>query len=141
MEVVLGKEEATALYDIAKLYEANAIADTAKAGYSPRMFLSNKGTTLGLPISQSYEAFKNRFVTAMLSTGNSFPKLKAALARNALPGDINKVYNQMAKDMFLTRTGITALAHQASSDPEFSAELIKMAREYDAKEGLNLEEK
>jgi len=141
MEVVLGKEEATALYDIAKLYEANTIADTAKVGYSPRMFLSNKGTTLGLPIAQVSEAVKNRFVTAMLSTGNSMPQLKAALARNALPGDINKVYNQMAKDMFLTRTGITALAHQASSDPEFSAELIKMAREYDAKEGLNLEEK
>lgn len=140
IKVVLGEEEAMRLYDMAKAYQANAITTKATPGFTPRMFLSNKGATLGLPIGKVTESVKNRLVTAMLSNERSFPMLRSALARNSLPGGVNAAYNKMAKEMFLTRTGITALAYQASSDPDFSAELVKMAKEFSKKEGLNLEQ-
>jgi hypothetical protein len=140
IKVVLGEEEAMRLYDMAKLYQANAITTKATPGFTPRMFLSDKGATLGLPIGKVTESVKNRLVTAMLSNERSFPMLRSALARNSLPGGVNAAYNKMAKEMFLTRTGITALAYQASSDPDFSAELVKMAKEFSKKEGLNLEQ-
>jgi hypothetical protein len=82
------------------------------------------------------ESTRNRFITAMLSSGINSNSLKTALARNAIPGKANDAYNQMAKQMFLSRTGATALAHQASSDPEFSAELINMAKQFDEKQNL-----
>jgi hypothetical protein len=44
----------------------------------------------------------------------------------------------MFKNAFTTRQGITALANQASSDPEFSAELQNALREFDKKENLQL---
>jgi hypothetical protein len=140
IKVVLGEEEAMRLYDMAKAYQANAITTKATPGFTPRMFLSDKGATLGLPIGKVTESVKNRLVTAMLSNERSFPMLRSALARNSLPGGVNAAYNKMAKEMFLTRTGITALAYQASSDPDFSAELVKMAKEFSKKEGLNLEQ-
>ena len=140
IKVVLGEEDALRLYDMAKLYQANAITTKATPGFTPRMFLSNKGATLGLPIGKVTESVKNRLVTAMLSNERSFPMLRSALARNSLSGGVNAAYNKMARDMFVTRTGLTALAYQASSDPDFSAELVKMAKEFSKKEGLNLEQ-
>jgi hypothetical protein len=66
--------------------------------------------------------------------------LKSALARNALPGEVNDAYVKMFKGAFATRQGIMALANQASSDPEFSAELQNAVREFEEKEGLDLGE-
>ena len=140
IKIVLGEEEALRLYDMAKLYQANAITTKATPGFTPRMFLSDKGATLGLPIGKVTDSVKNRLVTAMLSNERSFPMLRSALARNSLSGGVNAAYNKMARDMFVTRTGLTALAYQASSDPDFSAELVKMAKEFSKKEGLNLEQ-
>lgn len=138
LQTVLGKEEADFLYDLAATAEANAIADVAKTGSTFRMIGSPQGATVILPIQKMVESTRNRFITAMLSSGINSNSLKTALARNAIPGRANDAYNQMAKQMFLSRTGATALAHQASSDPEFSAELINMAKQFDAKQ---LEEK
>jgi len=85
---------------------------------------------------------KNRLITAMLSSGSQrnalMIALKNGLSKTAMPGAVNDVYNKMAKEMFLTRTGLTALAHQASSDPEFSAEITNMAKEFNEKQGLDL---
>ena len=136
LQTVLGKEEADFLYDLAATAEANAIADVAKTGSSFRMIGSPQGATVILPIQKMVESTRNRFITAMLSSGINSNSLKTARARNAIPGKSNDAYNQMAKQMFLTRTGATALAHQASSDPEFSAELINMAKQFDEKQNL-----
>ena len=136
LQTVLGKEEADFLYDLAATAEANAIADVAKTGSSFRMIGSPQGATVILPIQKMVESTRNRFITAMLSSGINSNSLKTALARNAIPGKANDAYNQMAKQMFLSRTGATALAHQASSDPEFSAELINMAKQFDEKQNL-----
>lgn len=136
LQTVLGKEEADFLYDLAATAEANAIADVAKTGSSFRMIGSPQGATVILPIQKMVESTRNRFITAMLSSGINSNSLKTALARNAIPGKSNDAYNQMAKQMFLSRTGATALAHQASSDPEFSAELINMAKQFDQKQNL-----
>lgn len=136
LQTVLGKEEADFLYDLAATAEANAIADVAKTGSSFRMIGSPQGATVILPIQKMVESTRNRFITAMLSSGVNSNSLKTALARNAIPGKANDAYNQMAKQMFLSRTGATALAHQASSDPEFSAELINMAKQFDKKQNL-----
>lgn len=136
LEIVLGKDESEKLYDIAKLYEANAISNVKTKGFEPRLSSINKTMVLGIPIGKLASSVKNRYITAMLGTGSQLDFLKSALARNALPGAVNDAYNKMAKDIFLTRTGITALAHQASSDPEFSAELTNMARDFKEKQGL-----
>lgn len=136
LQTVLGKEEADFLYDLAATAEANAIADVAKTGSSFRMIGSPQGATVIFPIQKMVESTRNRFITAMLSSGVNSNSLKTALARNAIPGKANDAYNQMAKQMFLSRTGATALAHQASSDPEFSAELINMAKQFDEKQNL-----
>ena len=138
LQTVLGKEEADFLYDLAATAEANAIADVAKTGSTFRMIGSPQGGTVIVSLQKMVEATRNRFLTAMLSSGVNSNMVKSALAKTAIPGKANDAYNQMAKQMFLSRTGATALAHQASSDPEFSAELINMAKQFDAKQ---LEEK
>jgi hypothetical protein len=142
LEIVLGKEEAQKLYDIARLYEANIIANTSAPGFNPRFTATNKGVILGLPIGQMGLSTKNRFITGMLSSDSQrnalMIALKNGLSKTAMPGAVNDVYNKMAKEMFLTRTGLTALAHQASSDPEFSAEITNMAKEFNEKQGLDL---
>jgi hypothetical protein len=138
LEIVLGKEEAQGIADIARLNNANIITDTSATGFAPRFTATNNAVILGIPFGQLASSVRNRYITAMLSSGSQRNTLKRALARNAMPGAVNKAYNDMARDMFLTRTGLTALAHQASSDPEFSAELTNMAKQFKEKESLNL---
>jgi len=75
----------------------------------------------------------------MLSAGSKKHSVRTALANNSLPGGVNEAYNQMAKEMFMTRTGVEALAHQASGDPEFSAELTNMVKDFKEKQGLDIE--
>jgi hypothetical protein len=137
LETVLGKSDADFIYDLAKSYEANIITDVSKSGFAPRTMGSDKGgLTVILPLGQVASSVRNRYIAAMLSTGSKRHSLKAALARNALPGGVNNAYNEMFKELFLTRTGVTALAHQASSDPEFSAELLNTAKEFSQKQGI-----
>jgi hypothetical protein len=136
LQTVLGKEEADFLYDLAATAEANAIADVAKTGSTFRVIGSPQGGTVIVSLKNMVDASRNRFITAMLSSGINSNMVKSALAKSAIPGTANNAYNQMAKQMFLTRTGATALAHQASSDPEFSAELINMAKQFDEKQNL-----
>ena len=138
LEVVLGQEQARELYDIARLYEANIVTNTSAAGFNPRFVATNRGVVLGLPLGQLLLSTKNRIITGMLSSASQRNALKKALSKTAMPGVVNDAYNKMAKEMFLTRTGLTALAHQASNDPEFSAELTNMANEFQEKEGLDL---
>lgn len=138
LEIVLGQDQARELYDIARLYEANIVTNTSGAGFNPRFVATNKGVILGVPLGQISLSAKNRIITGMLSSGPQRNFLKKALLKTAMPGGVNDAYNKMAREMFLTRTGITALAHQASNDPEFSAELTNMANEFQEKEGLEL---
>jgi hypothetical protein len=138
LEIVLGKEEAQGIADIARLNNANMITDTSATGFAPRFTATNNTVILGIPFGQLASSVRNRYITGMLSSGSQRNTLKKALAKNAMPGAVNKAYNDMARDMFLTRTGLTALAHQASSDPEFSAELTNMAKQFKEKQSLNL---
>jgi len=139
LELVLGEEQAKAIADIARLNNANVITDTSTSGFAPRLTATNNTVILGIPFGQLGSSVKNRYITAMLSSGSQRNALTRALSRNAMPGAVNKAYNDMAKEMFLTRAGLTALAHQASSDPEFSAELTNAAKKFKEKEGLQPE--
>ena len=137
LEIVLGKEEAQGFVDISRLYNANMITDVSATRIVPRITATNNGVILGIPFGQIVSSVRNRYITAMLSSGSQRNALKRALAKNAMPGAVNKAYNDMAKEMFLTRTGLESLAHQASSDPEFSAELTNMAKQFKEKQGIN----
>lgn len=141
LETVLGQKDAQFIYDLAKVYEGNTIADVAAKGSNLRTMRSGGATTFVLPITPVISAAKNRYLAAMLSTGSERYGLKSALARNALPGEVNDAYVKMFKGAFATREGIMALANQASSDPEFSAELQNAVREFEEKEGLDLNSK
>jgi len=138
LETVLGQKDAQFIYDLAKVYEGNTIADVAAKGSNLRTMRSGGSTTFVLPITPILSTARNRYLAAMLSTGSERYGLKSALARNALPGEVNDAYVKMFKGAFATRQGITALANQASSDPEFSAELQNAVREFEEKEGLDL---
>jgi hypothetical protein len=138
VETVLGQKDAQFLYDLAKVYEGNTIIDVAAKQANLRTGISNRNVTGIVSITPTLSRAKNRYLAAMLSTGSERYGLKAALARNALPGEVNDAYAKMFKGAFLTRQGITALANQASSDPEFSAELQNALKEFEEKEGLDL---
>jgi hypothetical protein len=135
-EIVLGESDAQFIYDLAKVYQGNTITDAAAKSSGLRTIGTEKGATFIVPIGPIFAAGKNRYLAAMLSTGSDRYGLKRALARNALPGEVNDAYVKMFKGAFTTRQGITALANQASSDPEFSAELQNALREFNEKENL-----
>ena len=138
LETVLGQKDAQFLYDLAKVYEGNTIADIAAKGSNLRMISGGGGVTVIAPVVPIISGLRNRYIAAMLSTGSERYGLKSALARNALPGEVNDAYVKMFKGAFATRQGIMALANQASSDPEFSAELQNAVRDFEEKEGLDL---
>lgn len=140
LEIVLGQKDAQFLYDLAKVYEGNTITDIAAKASNLRTIKNQGGTTYVLPITPILTAVKNRYLAAMLSTGTERYGLKSALARNALPGEVNDAYVKMFKGTFMTRQGITALANQASSDPEFSAELQNALKDFNEKEGLQFKQ-
>jgi hypothetical protein len=135
---VLGEEDANYLFDLAKVYEGNTIRTAASNNVSARAITTPSGPTVVFPLTQVAGSIRRRYLAALLGKGSEKHGLKKALAKNALPGDVNDAYNRMFKNAFLTRQGLTSLAHQASSDPEFSAELVRAAREFEEKEGLNL---
>lgn len=136
IEIVLGKNEADKLYDIAKLFEAAKITDTSSPNFPARTMVSSKGgvTVIAL-LAQAKDSIRNRYIAAMLGNEKNTEKIRRALSKN-FPGGVNDAYNDIFRDLFLTRTGVTALAHQASSDPEFSAELLNTAKEFSQKQGI-----
>lgn len=142
LESVLGKEDARFLYDLAKTYDANTLIDLSKKS-DARLIAGKEGISVYLTTGLASKG-RNRLLAAMLSSGSKrrgfLHSLKTSLNRNALPGGVNEAYNQMFKEAFLTRNGITALAHQAAQDPEFSAELTNMAKEFRMKEGIDMPE-
>jgi len=139
VETVLGQKDAQFFYDLAKVYEGATIADVTAKGFNGRLIGSPTGGTYILPITPIISKARNRYLAAMLTTGSDRYGLKSALARNALPGEVNDAYLKMYKNAFLTRQGLTALANQASSDPEFSAELQRAVKEFEEKEGLEVD--
>lgn len=134
LETILGKQDAQFLYDLAKTYDANALVDLSKKA-DARLIAGREGVSVYLTTGLASKA-RNRMLAAMLSSGSKRHGLKSALSRNALPGAVNDAYNQMFREAFLTRSGMTSLAHQASQDPEFSAELTNMANDFKTKQGL-----
>lgn len=138
IRTVLGEQDADFLFDLAKVYEGNTIRNVSATSLNPRGLVSPAGATVVLPISQVAGPIRRRYLAALLGTGTERYGLRNALANNALPGNVNEAYTKMFKNAFLTRQGLTALANQASNDPEFSAELVRAAREFEEKEGLNL---
>jgi len=90
-----------------------------------------------LPLSQIAGPLRRRYLAAVLGTGTDRHGLRNALAKNALPGDVNDAYVRMFKNAFLTRQGFTALANQAKDSPEFTAELVRTAKEFQQQEELN----
>ena len=141
LEVVLGRKKAENLYNLAKVHEGNTLIDFGAKTVDARVVGSPTGGTIVLPIIPIISDLRNRYITAMLSTGSDRYGLKKALARNALPGEVNDIYVKMFNNTFMTREGIMALSHQASSDPEFSAELQNAMIEFDKKEGLQIDRK
>ena len=139
LEIVLGKDDADFLVDLARTYESNAITNVRSKGYAPKGVISTGTSFFYVPIGNMTDYVRNRYLAAMLSSGSNMKSLRLALANNSLPGGVNQAYEKMAKDMFMTRQGVEALSYQASGDPEFSAELTNMAKEFKKKQGLAME--
>lgn len=138
LEAVLGEDDANFWYDLAKIYDANTPIDLSKSS-DARLIAGKEGVSVFLTTGLASK-LRNRILASMLSTGSKRHRLKTALARNALPGGVNDAYKEMFREAFLTRQGLTALGYQASQDPEFSAELTNMAREFRQKEGIDAPE-
>ena len=139
LEIVLGKNDADFLVDLARTYQANKISNIKLKGFEPKGIASTGTSFFYIPLGQITGYARNRYLAAMLSAGSKKHSVRTALANNSLPGGVNEAYNQMAKEMFMTRTGVEALAHQASGDPEFSAELTNMVKDFKEKQGLDIE--
>jgi len=137
LEIVLGEDKAQEIYDLAKAWEGVKIPDIKAKGSGIRTVGGLDWLNVVVPIGSMVSNLRNRYIAGLLATGTQRYGLKSALARNALPGEINDIYLKIFKDMFTTRQGITGLANQASSDPEFSADLQNRLREFNKKQGLN----
>jgi hypothetical protein len=139
LEIVLGQDGADFLVDLARTYESNAITNVRSKGYAPKGIVSTGTSFFYVPIGNMTDYARNRFIAAMLHSGSNMKALRSALANNSLPGGVNQAYEKMAKEMFMTRQGIEALSYQASGDPEFSAELTNMVKDFKEKQGLEIE--
>lgn len=137
---ILGKEKATEIYDIAKLSQGYKIKDTAPTEMNPRIVMSSgnvknfMGISFLAPIGKLTTKAQNRMLAEGLANGSSSNRLRSALARNALPGDVNEAYLEMFKSAFKTRQGVTSLVRMAEGDPEFSAELQQAAKDFEEQE-------
>jgi hypothetical protein len=137
INIVLGDTEGGTLLDIARVYESSKLPQIGAKPIAPRMIASKEGINAVIPLAQVAGPIRRRYIAALLGTGTNMAMLRDSLVKNALPGNTNELYKKMMKNLFMTRQGVTALAHQASSDPEFSAELVRAAREFEQKEGAN----
>ena len=127
INTVLGADSGTALYDLAKLYQANTIKEVNKTGVMPRVVVSSRNVSAFAPIAKLTTSARNRFLAYALANGSSSNGVRSSLARNAMSGDVNDAYVKMFQSAFKTRQGLTFLARQAYEDPEFSFELEQAA--------------
>jgi hypothetical protein len=132
VKTVLGKETATSLYDLAKLYQGNTIKTAAETSSGLRVIASPSGATFIAPISKLTLAARNRILATALANGSSSNRLRAAIAGNALPGNVNDAYLDMFRSAFKTRQGVTAILKQAGDDPELAYEMIEAGKEMEA---------
>jgi hypothetical protein len=137
INTILGADSGTALYDLAKLYQANTLKELNKTGTMPRVVVSSRNVSAFAPIAKLTTNARNRFLAYALANGSESNGVRSALARNALPGNVNDAYVKMFQSAFKTRQGITFLARQASEDPEFSFELEQAAKDFEEKERAN----
>jgi len=137
INTILGADSGTALYDLAKLYQANTLKELEKTGAMPRVVLSSRNISIFAPISKLTTSGRNRFLAYALANGSESNGLRSALARNAMSGNVNDAYVKMFESAFKTRQGLTFLARQASEDPEFSFELDQAAKDFEEKERAN----
>jgi hypothetical protein len=132
MKIVLGKENATSLYDLAKLYQGNTIKNAAASASGLRVIASPSDVTVIAPITKLTLAARNRILASALANGSSSNRLRAAIAGNALPGTVNDAYLNMFRSAFTTRQGVTAILKQAGDDPELAYEMIEAGKEMEA---------
>jgi hypothetical protein len=137
INTILGADSGTALYDLAKLYQANTLKELNKTGAMPRVVASTRNVGVFYPIAKLTTSGRNRFLAYALANGSESNGVRSALARNALPGNVNDAYVKMFQSAFKTRQGLTFLAKQASEDPEFSFELEQAAKDFEEKERAN----
>ncbi len=138
INTVLGNDMATRIYDIAKLYQGYGIREASQKDLNARIVASSKAVNVLLPIAKLTTYARNRLLAEGLANSSGSNRLRAALARNAMPGDVNDAYMEMFKSAFKTRQGLTSLMRQASGDPEFSAELQQAAKDFEEREKQNL---
>lgn len=138
INTVLGNDMATRIYDIAKLYQGYGIREASQKDLNARIVASSKAVNVLLPIAKLTTYARNRLLAEGLANSSGSNRLRAALARNAMPGDVNDAYMEMFKSAFKTRQGLTSLMRQASGDPEFSAELQQAAKDFEEQEKQNL---
>lgn len=134
INTVLGNDMATRIYDIAKLYQGYGIREASQKDLNARIVASSKALNVLLPIAKLTTYARNRLLAEGLANSSGSNRLRAALARNAMPGDVNDAYMEMFKSAFKTRQGLTSLMRQASGDPEFSAELQQAVKDFEEQE-------
>lgn len=134
INTVLGNDMATRIYDIAKLYQGYGIREASQKDLNARIVASSKAVNVLLPIAKLTTYARNRLLAEGLANSSGSNRLRAALARNAMPGDVNDAYMEMFKSAFKTRQGLTSLMRQASGDPEFSAELQQAVKDFEEQE-------
>jgi hypothetical protein len=137
INTILGADSGTALYDLAKLYQANTLKEVNKTGAMPRVVVSSRNVSAFAPIAKLTTSARNRFLAYALANGSSSNGVRSSLARNAMPENVNDAYVKMFQSAFKTRQGLTFLARQASEDPEFSFELEQAAKDFEEKERAN----
>ena len=137
INTVLGADSGTALYDLAKLYQANTLKEVNKTGVMPRVVVSSRNISAFAPIAKLTTSARNRFLAYALANGSSSNGVRSSLARNAMSGDVNDAYVKMFQSAFKTRQGLTFLLRQASEDPEFSFELEQAAKDFEERESAN----
>lgn len=128
VEAVLGPDTSQFLYDLAKVNNANQVKVVTQgeplrftAGMSGVSFYLANGVSRGI---------RNRILAAALSSGTKKKGLLRALAVGGNSGAVDKAYREILKELYTTRTGLTALAHQAQSDEEFSNYLQETAKQF-----------
>lgn len=129
VESVLGKDDSTFLYDLAKVANANRI-ENVKTPENLRATAGMAGVSFYLAQGVGRNV-RNRLMATMLSSPLAKkPAVARALAGGLGGGATDNAYRDLFKDVFTTRSGLMGLAHQAKDDEEFSMYLQNMAKQF-----------
>jgi len=134
INIVLGQDSGTTVHDIARLYQGNTPVAPSKTTTNLRVIASPKNVNIIAPISKLTLTARNRLLAEALVNESSSNSVRNALARNALPGDVNDAFLKMYQSAFTTRQGLMGLARLTADDEELSYELEQAAREFEEKE-------